>query len=958
MSISLTRCTGTLAFAALSSLTWLQSVSANIKFNPIPVVTAANPGDVITITWVEVNANGTTLDTNPINIFLRALTGQQYELNKGVPQNDLSAVVTLPKTATGGLHSFYADYSSDGLKSVSSSQFNITGPIVTTTAPAPIGTPTRTGAPAQTAAPGSGGGLSGAVLGGIIGGVVAFLLVVAIFFFCRHRRRVREHSEHTRLEDTKESFSEASASRSGLPSPSSAHFKGRKEDGDMVPIPLSGPGSRPPHPNEQQYGPGPGGYGGPQPRPPMQHPNGNGNKNPFDGPEEMMMGGAAVNRAGSLSPRQQHQAYQPPQPNQQPPRPNQPYGMSPSQSPFQSSRDSLESEAESAYDPSHPRMMNQNMHSSPGGNGPIHRNNSNPMMRAGGGPLGSQLSHSPSGRSNLSDGRPNMSPQPNPFQDRELMSAAAGDASGPMRRQGSQNQLGEMRSQSPMMNRSPSQNQLGEMRSQSPIGRSASPRIREIEMQPLDVQQHQYEQHQRAMQRRQQQEQQQQQQQPTSPKSIQQQPATAFPLPPQAQNKAAAPAAPAAPTVSAAAAAHPFNPTLHDDKTEMDEDGIPVYNGYRDTIFGAYSQPQGDDDDDDEDEAPMPIIAPHTLNAFANSSIQQQQQSAADVGETTPAAGAPGIQRKKSVKFTGVPVSGPIVVPAAQEPVTQVQEQPRQSQDEDHEDSDEDEYEDAEEEEEEEEEDDEDIKLRLMETEAPSPSISTLPRLPNINTTPGSSPLTLHQQNVLSPVRSPDQMGASYGSSSSQFQQYGSSSPLKSSTPTGNYGFVPPPPPAAESSSFMGDGFYEDVLAAVDTNAKTLPAAAPAPRPQQQQQQRPMPPPIPQSPPSSHRSPAPAPPPPQQFVQQQHLPAPQPQHLQPMLVEQEVFGAPSPRLTPATVNSHNHSHQLQYHQPPGPSSTKPALSPRSAARPQHRPPQQQQMHEDDEEADFYASSIL
>ncbi|KAF9193582.1 hypothetical protein BGZ51_002870 [Haplosporangium sp. Z 767] len=825
--------------------------------------------------------NGTVENIEPFNLVLRALSGQRYNILSGVAQDLFTVTVQVPMDATGGKHSFYAYYTGN-LKATSSNQFNVSGPIVTPATETPTTTlPTNTqgsGAPSTTptSTQGSDGGISGAALGGIIGGVTAFLLFIALIFFFRHRRRVREQSQHTRLEDTKEGYSETSIPRSGPPA--------GPPSGGMMPVPLSDPGSHSPHSKEQPYGDSK--YGDPLTQHRMQHANGN--RNPFETPDDKMMGAAAMGGAPSLSPRQQHQPYQPPQYEQPPPRPQQqqPYGMPNqvmprSQSPFQqNNRESFESEPESAYDPNRTRMNNG-----------VSRNNSNAMVR-GGPPGSSQLVHSPSGRSIASNPRQHMSPQPqhqniahphqqqnNPFHDRELMAAAAGSAMGAaVGHHGSSN--------SPVPAHRPSpQNQL----LNSPMSRS-----REIEMQPLDVQQHQYEQQQRALQRQQQQQQQQnsavqeQQQkpaQPTSPTSV----------PPTTQTTA--------PTIGVPK--NPFNPTLYDDKTEVDEEGASVYNGYRDTIFGAYVQPQGDDEDDNDVETPVPNV-PSSALAQAGNQAQQKQPSAAENSGDAPA----GVQRKKSVKFTGVPASGPIVVPDGQE-----QQKQRQLY---HSDADEDE-----DEEDYVDENEDDIKLRLMATEVPSPA-SSHSRPTMINTSHGSPPVNGQNQNVLSPVRSPNQ---SYGSSSSPYQQ---GSPVRSDHGQQG-GFVPPPPGSLPShnqlssgspslnavSSSIGDGFYEDVLAAVDKNAKTLPsstAAMTATSPTTSQQQ------------------------------QSYVPAPSSQHLHPVPLEKEVFGAPSPRITPAAAAPVV---------PPG------FPSPKVVRPPAPNPNQQQQrQYRDDEENAFYDSSLL
>ncbi|KAF9916879.1 hypothetical protein BX616_002568 [Lobosporangium transversale] len=807
-----------LAIVALTSLAWIKGVSADIAFAKFAPGTTVAPGQSIVLNWTINNANVAVPSTEPFDLTLRALSGQRYNIQRNVSQTLLRFDVVIPKEATGGFHSFYAGYT-DGRRD-SSNQFNVTGPIVTTPSRPD---PTDTVAPGDhsTVAPEGSGGLSGAALGGIIGGVTALFLIVALVFFIRNRRHARERSQHTRLEDTKESYSETSTARSGPPP--TDPLGGGKSDG-MVAIPLSVATHSEDRPRGDEHG---------SPRSqqqPYQLQHVNGTRNPFEGPEEIAAA-PVMDGATSLSPRQQHQPYQPPpRPTQQ-----QPYGGI-----QQNSRGSVDSEPESAYDPNRSRVMPSN-----GGNAPIQRNNSNPVMR--GGPPGSQqLHHSASSRSIGSDARQNMSPRipnQNPFQDRELMSAAAIPAGSPA--------LAHSQLSSPVMSRA-----------------AASPRMREIEMQPLDVQQHQYEQQMRALQRQQQQQQQQQDQQqataaPQPTSQLASQPVPQLPQPPQpsqpsqpvpqsAQNSSAAPSlAPILPS-------HPFNPTLYDDKTEVDEDGAPVYNGYRDTIFGAYAQPVGDDDDE---ETPVPAVPASVLNAAKDGDQNQQQDQ--QTSSTEGKENVPGITRKKSVKFVGVPASGPIEVPAAAQDQAQMYHSEGEE-DEDYEDED-------------------DIKKRLMETEAR-------------NSAPAQA-LAINTAN--------------------QQQQ----------ETTSNGGFIPPPPtsgasPLGSSSSSLGDGFYEDVLAAVDKNSISASSTTPV-----------VPPPVPQQQPIQQQ---------QQFVQQQHIPAPQPQHLQPVLIENQVFGAPSPRMKPAGATS-----------PTSPSSNAPALSPRSIVPPAVKP-----QHADDEEAQFYESSLL
>ncbi|KAF9296224.1 hypothetical protein BGZ88_000429 [Linnemannia elongata] len=867
--------------ATMSALSWTNTASANIEFarTTLPNV---NPGDPMTLNWnITTPPVGTVANTAPFNLVLRALSGQTYLIRANVAQELLAIRVNIPTNATGGKHSYLCDYTgSVEMKGISTGQFNISGLVIPTTSAtrAPTSTGISVTLPSTTGTPGSNGenkeegngGLSSGALAGIIGGVVAFFLFIAAIFFFRHRRLVRERTQHTRLNDTKESIHEPQGgsgpvARSGPP-PSGP--PGHGHDGGMVPIPLGGPGHRSNefqrnHSNE---------FGSPRSQHQMQHlgspgsPNNSNGRNPFEGGSEDSMtvrgspgGPNSPGMARSLSPRDQHQPYMPPQLNQgPPPRQQQPYGMpnghpgmqqQRGQSPFQqSSRDSFESELESAYDPNQQARMMQGNNNYGGGNGPVQRNNSNAMMHSGG-----PLHHSSSSRSlnsngprqNNMPGSPLQQQQGNPFQDRELMAAAAGGIAAAHAHHSASN--------SPSMahRQLPNQNQM------SPSPRSQSPMIRAIEMQPLDVQQHQYEQQQRALQR-----------------------------------------------------AHPFNPTLYDDKTEVDDDGVPVYNGYRDTIFGAYVHTPGDDDDDesgsdDDRRTPVPTIP----TAVVSTQVQQQQQQGKE--EVPASTGGATIERKKSVKFTGVPTSGPIVVPGTTAAPAHKQQKPQQqmyhSGDDEEEDEDY-EYEDA---------DEEDIKLRLMETEVPSPS-SAHSRPAMIDT---SSPTAASRNaggSTLSPIRTPTQ---AYNSSSSHYQQQSQQSPVHTGSPS--RGFVAPPPQTTSTS--QSDNFFDDVLAAVD-NKSYQPYQAPAPTSPQHQQ---------------------------------HIPPPQAQQLKqppPLHVEQAVFGAPSPRIAPAAAPSNNGGH--------------PSPPTRSGARlpPQQQQHQQQQYHQqqrqqqrngaDDEENAFYESSLL
>ncbi|KAG0243027.1 hypothetical protein BGX31_011262 [Mortierella sp. GBA43] len=871
-----------LGLMALATLSYISSVSANIKFDPVPLGPIA-PSTKMVITWTELPPNGTATSSDPFEFVLRAESGQRYSLQKDVPQSLKTITVTLPKT-TGGRHSFYAYYGPESLKPSHTNQFNITGDYITTTSDVPTATATPTsgkgsstgadnGAPGVSTQPANtsqkDSGISGTALGGIIGGAAAVLLLVATIFFLRHRRLARERHDDARgLDDTKRGFSETTLTHAAPPPAGYGHpgEKGDKGDG-MVPIPLSSMTPRS-LPDDRYYQ---GGEHGSQQHQMQQYPN-VGDRNPFDGPEETMashMMAAPV----PASPPRQHQGYQPPQLNQQPPR--QPYGSSSpmmqqrGQGPYPQGRESIESEPESAYDPNHPRMMPPT-NTNGQGNAPMQRNNSNPMMRAGSA-TSLPLRHSPSARSLRSEGRsmsprmPNQQPLPqNTFQDRELMAAAAGHHApgSPLQ---SQRQL--------------TSNQ--HLANPSPLSRTNTFRSREIDMQPYDVQQHQYEQQQRALQR-----QQQKQQELAAAAALQSVPQQT-PAPAQSQ-----------PAPASESLANPFNPTLYDDKAEIEEDGTPVYNGYRDTIFGAYSQPD-DEEEEGEKSVPLPPTAVPAVPATAVAPVQQQeQQQTPNDKKETGTQGAPGVQRKKSVKFTGIPVSGPIDKSSTQQMYHS-----------DAEDDDDLDHESIAAE--------NDIKMRLMETEVPSPSSSTS-RLPHINTTPSSSPLAQRQQQHGSPVRVAQQ---GYSASSSQFQQPGSAGAIAPQLHTPKSS-----PSLVNMSSSLGDGFYEDVLAAVDMNTKstvttaTATATATATTPVA----------IPVEPKSA------TPPHSQEYLQHPYLQSPQPYH-----VEQETFGAPSPRITPAAASKQaGHISYGGYPTPPAPT-----VSPRSAARPaagQHPLHQQQQ----------------
>ncbi|KAG0025603.1 hypothetical protein BGZ82_009922 [Podila clonocystis] len=827
----------------LAVSSWIGIVSANVNFAAIPATLMLKPGDSYDVIWtVSTPTNATMVNMNPFTLQLRAVTNQRYTLQANVTQSSGTARIQIPLEATGGGHKFYADYQGNplGPNTAMSGLFNIAGPPGSTTSTNSGAQPTESGAPAADT------GMSGGALAGIIGGVVVLFLGVALIFYFRHRRRIAERVADSRsMSESKEGFGAYSKNQDKESLTRSAGSGGGPAgsigSSSAAGAAAGGPRSRPDErsSNQQQQGmnanPMAGGAaGGPRPRPEERSANQqqgmnaamSNNRNDGSG------GNSPTTRnpfEGAPSPR--HEQYQPPAMAPQPPRPYQ------QQSPF-------------ANPPMHQQQppRNQSPYQQHLGNrdsfeselesayDPTHR--ANPMLNRNDsnpdGARSSPLSHSASG----SRYPHNTTPQPtqqNPFasQDREMMAVAAAVAAAASPVQGHR--------------------QL-DPRSQSPVSRSATPRA--IEMQPLDIQQHHLEQQQRMAQRQQQQ----QTQAQTSPKSQ----TPVQPLP---------------------AAQQSINPTQFDDKAEIEEDSGPAYNGYRDTIFGAYAQNQ--DDDDEEDEAPVPIVPNHLASAQNNKP-----------NDTPAPTGGAEIQRKKSVKFTGVPASGPIVLPnheAAKEHQIQKskqhqhQQQTRPVSDQVYSDEDGD-YDD---------EDETEIQMRMIEQElaAASPAPSAGSR-PYVNTgssnAGGSSPYV----SALSPVRSPDQ---SHGN--------------------------------VNDESLFGNDFYEDVIAAVDKNkgapeSPTSPIGLAYNKP-------PMPPP-PAAVPAPPRSAPPSQQ--QQFVQQQHIPVPQPQHM-----AKEVFGAPSPRIAPASLPSQSNSSR------PPRANTRPSPPP-GASRQQH--------HGDDEEAAFYASSLM
>ncbi|KAF9968785.1 hypothetical protein BGZ70_007671 [Mortierella alpina] len=935
---------------AVLAMSWASIASANIVFIGFPQNTTVKPGASLEVIWrIQPPAVGAPENSEPFDLVLRAFTGQGYSIQKGVRQSALKLSVQIPAEATGGKHSFYA-FHQGGVKAVASNQFVIEGlEVFTTSAPAATSTNADPSATLPAAKPSEDTGLSGGALAGIIGGAVVLLLLVALIFFFRNRRRVAEAKENngSSMDDHKErgftsgpdAYSSKNQDKESL-TRSAGSGGGPHFDDGMVAVPLHGSGPRSPrgddpraqhqqHQHQHQHQ---------HPHPQQEqmhqllHPR-SPTKNPFDAPPP------------GTSPRLQQ--YQPPQPPPHGGMPNplmappvhahQQQQLQRGPSPYhQSSRDSFESEIESAYDPAHTRMMNNN------GNNGMPMQGMPPMH---GSP---SLSHSPSGRSTNSSRYPqNMSPQP-AFanqHDREIMAAAAAVAAAASPVQGHR----QLQQQQPPQSALGQQQGLQHPANKGPMTRSTSPRTKEIEMQPLDIQQHHFEQQQKMLMRQKQQQQQQMEMQQQQQRSAQ---STPVPLP---------------------AAQKSINPTQFDDKAEVeenDEENVPVYNGYRDTIFGAYAQNQDDDEEEDEEPATAPVPAlPASIlvqNATASNSSQEPSSSM-----TT---GGVQIQRKKSVKFTGVPSTGPIVLPnqeAAKEHQQQRQQKKRQELEDQRPVSEaytEDYGEDYE--------DEDDIRNRLMEIEAEavSPIPSHASSRPQINTSAGPAG---QEANVLSPVRSPDQGSPSYPT-----QGY-VAPPLATSSQQQQRPFQQPPSgaegsPSLNSVSAFGNGFYEDVLAAVEkkhvpaspTSTSGSVASPTSPRSQQHHQQqqqqqqqqqefkKPVMPPVPRSE---------SPPPPQQYVQQQHIPAPQPQHMGP--VAQEVFGAPSPRIAPAVAKTNNINHSNgngSYTSPlasatastaPAPLTSRPDLSPRSNARPAmgSGPGQQQQQQSNDE---FYENSLL
>ncbi|KAG0285473.1 hypothetical protein BGZ97_007777, partial [Linnemannia gamsii] len=814
------------------------TATAEIAFTSPPPNSVYRPGDSFALTWTIRPPNGTVpVNTDPFDLQLRAATLQRYTIQTAVAQSALTLQVQIPADVTGGLHSFYADYRNvqpNQKNGESSRQFNIPIAIVSITSAAPNGSRTSSGVPLPTSTSTpteSGGGLSAGALGGIIGGVIVLLMAVAFLFLGRHRRRVAEDrkdgtsrsmdgknglsKEGGGQHQDKESLTRSAGSAGGLPEISAGR--------EAVPLKLTRPVDGSPRSQNQNLH-------HQQNQNQQQHQNQHqqrptsptATRNPFEAPEMMIHPNSPT---GAPSPRQQHNnqnhQYQPPQlpPPQQSPfgtPPQQYSGMPPNplmggqqgpggprnQSPYhQNSRDSFESEIESAYDP-HPRM-------SP----PVSRNNGPSPMNNGNG--GSPLGYSSSTGSS-------RYPHPNPSsplnhqaaqQDREILAVAAAVAAAaspaPAHRQ-VQNQQQQRAGASPRM----------------PNAVAGSPRMKEIEMQQFDVQQHHQEQQQKMLQRQQQQQQQQQQQRsaqstptplPAAQKSMnptqfddkaefsdsedddeEEEYQNPFQKPqnqqyPQPDVKPT-PVAPFTPAPPAAALAHPVPPPPLPPvapAAPVVEDG-PAYNGYRDTIFGAYANTQ--DDDSDEDEPTAPIV------------------------------------RKKSVKFTGVPKSGPIVLPnheAAKEhqqqrqqiKQQQAQAQGQQGYQEEGEDSDEFYSQ-----------DDEEIRARMLET-AESPA--------NVNTAAAAAANNNNNvnggNNVLSPIRSPGEQQQQYSNNPYQLGEDEDSTDDEDymNDPYGAY-TAPPQAPYAQQGHQQGveesprlngvspvsdDDFFGDVLAAVEKTA-------------------------------------------------------------------------------------------------------------------------------------------
>ncbi|KAF9932068.1 hypothetical protein FBU30_008998 [Linnemannia zychae] len=950
-------------FAVLSTLAAI--VSAEITFTSPPANQTYRPGDFVALTWtVDTPAPGSTVppNTEPFDLVLRALSGQRYDIQAGVVQSLLSFRAQIPASVTGGLHSFYADYRGTvaGQKNgVSTRQFNIPLPIVnvTSTRP-PTGPATSTAPPGPGDIPadgsnggsGSKGGFSPVVLGGIIIGVIVALLAVAMVFLSRHRRR---KSAENKAGSSRSMEGGHGGSKEGKQQDKETHagFPQRSEGQEAVPLKLNRPLNSSPRPQHQDQH---------QQQDHQQRPvSPNSTRNPFEAPELMIHSNASAVTEGG-SPRQQNQHHHQYQPPSLPPPQQSPFGSPPqqysnippnplmhgqsgqqqrSQSPYhQNKRISMESELEPAYDP-HPRTMTP----------PIHRNNSSPKTN------GSPLGHSSS--SGSSRYPHNMSPQPshgNPFnqqsnqsqsqQDREILAVAAAVAAAaspvPAHRQVQNNQQSQMQQRS-----------------------APSPRIKEIEMQQFDVHQHHQEQQQKMMQRQQQQQLEQQQSRsaqstplPAAQKSmnptqfddkaefedsdsdsdnetpVASQKQQSHPNPfqnPEHQQKdhvevkpaisAVIPVPPPASTFTAPAVPTP----------PMIEDGS-AYNGYRDTIFGAYATTPGDDDDDEDNLMPV-LPTPIPITQIASPPMTAYQ----------PPPGGAEIVRKKSVKFTGVAQTGPIVLPnheAAKEHQQQrqqikQQQQQQQQQQQTHNQGQEDDsdefYSDGE------------IRARMLETAESmnSPSASSRPTVVTNNSNNNSnntlspvrtSPASAHQQYSNNPYQLGEDEDSTDEDEDYLNDAYTTPQPPFNQQQQQQQQYYPRPGGAEDSprlnavmSPTSDDDFFGDVLAAVEKTNVPLP---PPPLTTSQSQFNPdsyTKPKLPPMPPSSTSNTIPQSPPvapPAQFtVQQQHIPPAQPQHL-----THEVFGAPSPRMKPAALPTTAQQYQQQHGYPAPPPPAPPA----------------------------------
>ncbi|KAG0257796.1 hypothetical protein DFQ27_004937 [Actinomortierella ambigua] len=889
--------------------------SANINFAAVPTTAPYSPGARIALTWTyqPTVKPGEVLNLDPINLYLKAQTGQTYHLQKGVNQQALNIVITIPANATGGPHHVEADYTetaNNSAKSARTGWFTVTGDPVTTTARVPSTTATSTDVDVPTSSPDSNtgagkeksDGMSAGALAGIIGGVVVLLLLVALIFACRYRRRNRATAAESRGMDDKKS-------RGG-------DYSSKDQDKEvltMAPVhnePVTPPGPKrepydqfppfPPHSPQQhqhqqqqqhqqqheqhqQFQHMHGGApmesrGGQSPRQtPRQGP-----ANPFESeheqrpphlqPSQQQQQGRMppMNQGASprMSPRMPHHQYEPPalpphlqqqqqqnqhmqaRPGMGPPPPSHQQQQNPFQN--QNGRRSFESEIESAYDPTHMRPHPETHGAYPAP--PPARSGSSGRMPHDARPL------------NQARSQQDLHGQAQSNEERQALAAAAAAAA-------------TSPTQTPRQPYSP---QIA----QRQLQRTESGRMREIEMQPLEIQQHHLAQQQKVAERQQraqsplvshqkalapgqvlnvQQQDHQHHPSPVSPPPLQHAPiipsplANNVPIPPssqpqqplQSQAQAQAPAQPQPPSK--------FDPTQYDDKAELQDDddaSRQPYNGYRDTIFGAYADARAHDSDSDDGEDDGLRRVPAIPANIANQPGVQGQQPPSKARDDH-VEGAQ-VQRKKSVKFTGVPTTGPIVLDGPEAAAQhQAQRQQRLQEHQNHQDyhseedeDDDDDYDDD---------DDEDnVKNRMMQRET------------------GSSP---YQNAELSP--SLDNVAA-FGSE---------------------------------------DGFYEDVLAAVEkstvvpappsTSSSTFQIAPPpsTPMPPPPQHQPFVPPPPPLAPPSPTSS---------SHIQQHVPPPPQGQHLMASKpVEHESFGAPSPRMAPRPPGLAKSSSPTPYYQDGG-----------------------------------------